>query len=178
MKNYRARLEAELNRQLAPLRARYEALPQREQRLVVAAGGALALFLLYLVLWEPPALLRAHHEQELARARAFAQRLEEIGAQVQQARPAGAAAARRDVSLLTAVDQATKDGTLGKPPSRMQPDGDTQVRVWFEGVPFDSLLRWIYDLQSRYGIRVDSLDVERQPTAGVVNARLTLVRGS
>jgi general secretion pathway protein M len=178
MKNYRAELEAQLSRQLAPLRARYEALPAREQRLVVVAGAALAVFLLYLVLWEPPALIRAHRAQELAQARAFAQRLEEIGAEVQRARPPGATASRHDVALLTAVDQATKDGTLGKPPARMQPDGDTQVRVWFEGVPFDQLLRWIFNLQSRYGIRVDSLDIERQATPGTVNARLTLVRGS
>ena len=84
----------------------------------------------------------------------------------------------RDASLLSAVDLASKDGTLSKPPSRLQPDGDTQVRVWVDEVQFDSLVRWVNELQTRYGVRVDSLDVERQPTAGLVNARLSLVRAS
>jgi general secretion pathway protein M len=180
MSRYREQFDAQvaqLARQLAPYRARFEALQPREQLFVAAAGVVLALALIYLLLWQPFALARVHREQDLQSARALAARIETIGAQVQLAHPAGAAPlVGRDVSLLAAVDQASKDGTLGKAPSRMQPDGDNQVRVWIDDVPFDPLLRWMDELQTRYGVRIDSVAIERRPVPGVVSARLSLVR--
>lgn len=179
---YRERIDAqlaELNRQLAPLRARFDALQPREQ-LIVAVGGVVgALVLVYLLLWQPFVLFRSHGEHELQTARALAARIEQIGAMALQAHPAGAGPAiNPNLSLLAAVDQASNDGTLSKKPSRMQPDGDSQVRVWIEDESFDKLLRWMNALQSRYGIRIDNVAIERRPTAGSVNARLSLVRGS
>lgn len=182
MSTIREQIDAQLvqlNRQLAPLRTRFEALQPREQLIVAAGGLALALVLVYLLLWQPFVLYRSHGEHELQTARALAARIEQIGALAQQAHPAGAGPALgANVSLLAAVDQASNDGTLSKKPSRMQPDGDNQVRVWIEDESFDKLLRWMNALQTRYGVRIDAVAIERRPTAGTVNARLSLVRGS
>jgi general secretion pathway protein M len=171
---------AQLNRQLAPARQWFDGLQAREQLFVAAAAAVLALALVYWVLWEPFALWRSRAAADLAASHDLAGRIEQLGAQVQQAQlnGGGPPVVGSDVSLLSAVDQASKDGVLTKPPSRMQPDGDKQVRVWVEDVQFDSLLRWLDDLQNRYGVRVDAVAVERRPTAGTVNARLSLVRAS
>ena len=79
-------------------------------------------------------------------------------------------------SLLSIVDQSRRASSLTKPPSRLQPEGDGIVRIWLEDVPFDALLRWLADLQLRYGVRVDSADIERESAPGLVNARVTLMR--
>ena len=180
MKTLRERFEpqlAELNRQLAPLRVWFEARQPREQLVVAAGALAVLLALIYLVLWQPFALARDHAEADLASARSLAARIEQLGSQAQQAHAGGGPpVVGPEVSLLSAVDQASKDGILGKAPSRMQPDGDKQVRVWIEDVPVDAVLRWIDDLQSRYAVRIDGVTVERRPTAGTVNVRLSLVR--
>jgi general secretion pathway protein M len=182
MKTLRERLEpqlAELGRQLVPWRTRFEALQPREQLLVAVGGVVVLLALIYLGLWQPFALMRAHGEEQLRAARDLAGRIEQIGALAQQSHASfGTPVVGPGVSLLSAVDQAGKDGILGKPLSRINPDGDKQVRVWVDDVQFDALLRWVNDLQSRYGIRIDALAVERRPVAGVVSARLTLVRAS
>jgi general secretion pathway protein M len=170
---------AELNRQLAPLRARFEALQPREQMFVAAAGVVAGLALIYLVLWQPFAIAREQGAHKLEAARALASRIEVVGAQVQGTHPPGSdMVVGPEVSLMSAVDRAAKDGTLGKAPSRIQPDGDKQVRVWVEDVQFDALLRWMDEVQRRYGLRIDGVAVERRPTAGTVNARLSLVRAS
>jgi general secretion pathway protein M len=176
MKPYRQLIE----QKLAPLRVRYEALTPREQLLVGAAALVVALALFYLALWMPVVSARRHAERELADNRAVAQRLEVIAASLAAGQNSGAGGplVSRDASLLSAVDLASKNGTLSKAPTRLQPDGDNQVRVWIDAVQFDSLVRWINELQTRYGVRVENLDVERQPTAGLVNARLSLVRAS
>ena len=180
MKTLREQLEpqlAELNRQLAPLRARFEALQPREQVLVAVGGLVAALALVYLLLWQPFALSRDHRAAELARARALAAEIEQIGALAQQSHAnGGGLVVGPGVSLLSAVDQASKDGVLGKPLSRVNPDGDNQVRVWVEDAQFDNVVRWMDDLQNRYGVHIDNVAVERRSTAGTVNARMTLVR--
>ena len=179
MKSLREQLEpqlAQLNRQLAPLRTRFEALQPREQLLVAAAGLVLSLALIWLVLWQPFALARSHRAEELESARSLAARIEQIGAQVQARPSSGAPVVGHDVSLLSAVDKASKDGVLGKPLSRINPDGENQVRVWIDDVPFDALLRWVDDLQSHYDVRVDNIAMERRSAAGVVSARLSLMR--
>jgi general secretion pathway protein M len=177
IKRLRERLEAWLLPRLAPLRARYEALQPREQ-MIVAAGllvGAVAL--IYLVLWEPFALARDHQARALQTARSYASRLELAAAKAAGSRAAGMPlAVDSSTSLLSLVDTATKDGTIGKTPSRIQPDGDKQVRVWFDDVQFDSLTRWMYQAQQRYGVHIEEMAIERRGTAGLVNARLTLVR--
>ena len=176
MKSLRERFEAWLAPRLAPLRARYEALQPREQLIVAAGALVVALTLLYLVVWEPFALARDHQARALQTARSIAQQLEQDAAKRQGSGPGGGSAANSGASLLAVVDQASKDGTLSKMPSRMQPDGDKQVRIWFEDVQFDALLRWMYQLQTRYGVHIDNVAIERRNTAGLVNARLALTR--
>lgn len=161
----------------APLRTRYEALQPREQLLVGIAGMLIALALIYAAIWQPFAHARVRHAKELDAARAVASSLAIAETEVLSRGQRGAAPiVGSDVSLLSAVDQAAKSGTLTKPPSRLQPDGENQARVWLEDVQFDVLMRWMYELQNNYGLRIDVADIERQPTPGLVNARLSLVR--
>jgi general secretion pathway protein M len=162
---------------LAPLRARYEALQPREQQLVAVAAIVLSLFFLQAGVWKPAAAARSRAAAQLETARSVASSLAVTAAEVAAHGPqAGAQIVGSDVSLLSAVDQATKNGMLSKPPSRLQPDGENQARVWFEDVQFDVLLGWMSDLQSRYGVKIDVADIERQPTPGLVNARLSVTR--
>lgn len=182
MKTLREQFEPQLARlaqELAPWRARFEARPPREQLILAVGAGFVLLALIYLLLWQPFAVARDRAVARLEAARGLAARIEQIGAQGQVLRSgAGQPVVGPEVSLLSAVDQASKDGVLGKAPSRMQPDGDKQVRVWIEDVPFDAVLRWLDDLQNRYAVRVDAVTLERRPAAGTINVRLSLVRAS
>jgi general secretion pathway protein M len=161
---------------LERFRAWWGGLAQRERQVLSAGAAALALIVVYLALWQPLAQARSGRETALAEARALAIRLEALALEVQRNRGAGGTITGADQSLLAVVDQSGKASRLGKPPSRLQPEGDNTVRVWVEDVPFDAVLRWLNDLQTRYGVRVDNADIERESAAGLVNVRLTLVR--
>lgn len=160
---------------LERLRAWWATLAQREQR--VLAGGAVVLgaALLYVGAWEPLVEVRRDRQLALEDARALATLLETLAVEVQRGRGA-AGTAGAGQSLLSVVDQSRRASPLTKPPTRLQPEGDTMVRIWLEDVPFDALLRWLGDLQLRYGVRVDHADIERESAPGLVSARLTLVR--
>jgi general secretion pathway protein M len=164
---------------LERLRERFLALQPRERWILAGGAAVLLVTLLYLAVWEP--IVDAHKEriEALESSRLLAIRLEQAAAQVQRSGgQRGAGNAGRGLSLMAAVDQASKQGTLGKSPTRIQPEGDREVRVWFEDVAFDALVRWLSELQAGYGVGVQTLDVEPQSTPGKVNVRMSLTRGS
>lgn len=163
MNAYWLRLQAWLD-QLAP----------RERVLVLSGAAVVALTLAYLAIWEPLAQAHLRRAAALESARALAVRIETAAAQTQGRSSAGAV--NRNASLLSVVDQTSRSPMLGKAPTRVQPEGDKEVRVWLDDVSFDNLLRWLQDLETRYGIVARSAELERGQTPGTVNARLSLAR--
>lgn len=165
-----------MNQYLNQAREWFAGLAPRERLMVGACAIFVVFAILYYGIWN--SLANAHHKREkaLAESRALATRLEVIGAEAMKARRSGGGAVNRSMSLLSAVDQSSKSGTLSKPPSRLQPEGDAEVRVWLEDVNFDGVLRWINELETRYGVMVQTVDIDQQSSPGLVNARLSLVR--
>lgn len=157
-------------------RAWWATLAQREQRMLAAGAVFVAGAVLYLGVWEPVAQAGRERQLALEDARALATMLETLAVEVQRGRGTGTGTAGAGQSLLSVVDQSRRASALTKPPSRLQPEGDAMVRIWLEDVPFDALLRWLGDLQLRYGVRVDTADIERESGPGLVNARIALVR--
>jgi general secretion pathway protein M len=158
------------------LRAGWAALAPREQRVLGAGAIVLALAVLYLGAWEPLVAAQRERQASLEDARALAGLIEQLAVETQRGRGTGGGTAGAGQSLLAVVDQSRRASALTKPPSRLQPEGDAMVRIWLEDVPFEALLRWLGDLQLRYGVRVDTADIERESGPGLVNARITLVR--
>lgn len=155
--------------------ATLEQLQPRERLIVIAGSAVLAVIVLYLAVWEP--LVQAHQRRAAAleASRALATRIEAAAALV-QGRQGGAV--DRGAALLSVVDQSSRSGTLGKAPTRVQPEGSGEraVRVWFEDLPFDKALSWLAQLQTRYGIQVSSAEIDAGSAPGLVNARFTLSR--
>jgi general secretion pathway protein M len=155
-------------------RAWWASLAERERRVLAGGGIALALIVLYAAVYDPVVAAHRQRQSELAAARALAAQIEQLAAAAPQGGPALAGTGQ---SLLAVVDQSRQGSGIDKPPSRIQPEGDTIVRIWLEDVPFDALVRWLGELQTRYGVRVESADIQRESGAGLVSARLTLARG-
>jgi general secretion pathway protein M len=159
---------------LERFKAWWTSLNDRERRMVSAGGGVLALFAAYAAIWQPVHHWRAARAEALDDARAVATRLEAVGAEVQAGR--GPRPVASGQSLFAMVDQSARASALGKAPTRVQPEGDAVVKVWLEEVSFDGVLHWLLDLETRYGVRVDSAEIERKSGPGLVNARLTLAK--
>lgn len=158
------------------LKTWYLQLQQREQRMLAAGAAALVLLLLYALVWSPltthQQTLRETVKEQQATALWMQQAAREA-TQLRAARPtAGKIAAGQ--SLLALVDQSAKNSQLGSAMKRVEPEGQTGVRVWFEQANFDDLVLWLEALQRDYGVHISTLVVERQETPGQVNARVGL----
>ena len=126
---------------LASLQGWWAARAERERVILGVGAVALVVVIAYLAIWEPVKVLHQRRVVALAEARALAVRLQELAASAQG--PTALASGSQRQSLLSVVDQSGKSSGVGKPPSRIQPEGDATVRVWFEDVSFDAVVGWL-----------------------------------
>lgn len=149
-------------------------LAPRERVMVLLCGAVVLLTLLYVAGWKPLVDAHVRREDALERARGIATRIEQAAVEVRAAGPARSVDS--STSLVAAVDQTSRSAVLGKAPSRVQPEGEKEVKVWIDDVPFDNLLRWLQELETKFGIGTSSAEIERSAAPGMVNVRVTLVR--
>jgi general secretion pathway protein M len=151
-------------------------LSLRDRRIIVI-GVVAVLFLTLLYTWgsldgRVQRMRSVVHDQQ-----ALDQWMHAAAQQVAQLRGVHAQGAARDTggkSLLAVVDQTAKQSGLGNAIKRVEPDKENSVRVWFEQVAFDDMVRWLSNLAQTYAVQVDTVSVDRQDQPGLVNARLVL----
>jgi general secretion pathway protein M len=162
--------------QLEPVFALWRGLQPRERLLVGGAGAFILVVLVYTLAWSPlqknleqlrGAVPKEHEQLVWMRAQA---------SQVQRLRgaaPSGMATG----GLLSFIEQSAQAYGVKSGLKRVEPDGANGARVALDGVPFNSLVGWLANLQKQGSVRVENATVEPQPASGIVNARLVL-RGS
>ena len=160
---------------LDELRSWYQALPERDRRILLLGGIALGVILVYLVILHPffsgKQALQTHIQEQqglVAWMRPAAAQIQSLRGQQSGGLPAGQ-------SLLAVVDASAGQAGFGAALKQVQTGNDGSVRVQMQGVAFDNLVRWLGDLQQRYGVTARELTAQRGSGPGVVDASLTLV---
>jgi general secretion pathway protein M len=160
------------------LRLWYAGLQQRERQMVAAATVLVVLTLFYLMVWEP--VHNGLDEQRLQYDNQRATHLWMVQAaeEARQLKTTGSRNVIRNsnqpVSLL--VERSATTAGLKNSISKIETSGDKGARVMIDAASFDQMLLWLNTLRQQYGITVSSATIDRNETAGAVNARLTLDR--
>lgn len=157
----------------------YENMSVSERRTFLVGGVALVLVLIYGVIWLPLQRSVILQQETVVKNQALVTWMQNASADVRAL--IGSAPAMRtergDSSLLALVDTTAKQSNLGMAMRRVEPKGKDEVRVRLEAAAFDDMIRWLTELQLRYGIQTESVSVDRQPSPGRINANLTLKEG-
>lgn len=152
-------------------------LQASERRTLTIGGGALVLVLIYFAGWAPLQEGVATLETQVQEQRSLKRWMEQSAAEVAQLRRGGAGAGQvAGRSLLTMVDQSARNSQLGGSLKRLEPEGESGVKVWFEQVAFDEMMGWLVTLEQQSGVTVSTITIERK-AEGRVDANMTL-RGS
>lgn len=158
-------------------RERWNALNPRERLLVAAAALVVALALGYAIVWKPIVKANLRLQQEVTAARSLAGWLRGVEAEVSRLRGAKSPTTSGG-SLLNLVDQSSKAAGLASFVERLQPEGDAEVRIWFEQVPYEEFMRWTLGLELDNSVKIAELAIGRSSNPGMVSARLILRRGA
>lgn len=155
-------------------------LEARERGLLFSgAAVALAIAVAGLVWW-PLQLQRAELGQRVEsqlETLAWMQAARERVMEARATRPENREQANSGPSLLSLIDAGVRDRDLASHLRRAEPAGDGSVRLWLEGAPFTALAHWLESLETRHGVTVAEMRLERAGN-GSVDARLLLERGA
>lgn len=152
------------------LRAWFNGLQQREQRVV--GIGAVVLGLIVLV----GGILMPLQSAVSTAVRANASKREDLAwmrANAAEIRTFGfALAADTGEAPMVLVDRVGREAGLSSALRGTQPNA-TGVRVQLEAAPFDTMIEWLDTLDTRYGYALESITVDRGAAPGMVNASVT-----
>ena len=146
----------------------YAGLAEREQRLVLWGGGAVALLLIALLVWQLGGSVAVAEErverrrQDLAWIEAVTPRLQAVPA------------ARPGESLTIAVDRLAREGGLAAALDGIEPAAQGGLRARFSGASFDSLALLLARLQQERGVVTETASVNASGEPGLVDATLVL----
>ena len=147
--------------------------------MVAAAGGVLAVFLIYLLAWQPLTAGYQRLERQVGAREQELHWMQQAAAEARslkaRAGPGGGAVAQP--SLLGLIESTARRDRLAVALKKVQPEGQDGVRVWFENASFDDLMLWLDGLHRTNGVNVAEFSIDRQSTDGRVNAKILLGTG-
>jgi general secretion pathway protein M len=148
----------------------YANLQAREQRMVSIGGIALAVIILFggILLPLHSAVSSAVEEKDTKAADLEWMRQNET--EIRSG--SGMLAPTTGEAPVVLVDRVAREAGLGTALRGTQPSA-TGVRVQLEAAPFDTVITWLSTLETRYGLAIDSITVDRAQRPGVVNANIT-----
>jgi len=155
------------------VKAWFAQLEQREQLSLVVLGFALALYLLYTLLWSP---LDSQRDQLVLQNQGVAsslQRVDALVSEITQLRDSGGRSSQRR-NLTSLINQST--ARLELQVSRLQPNSRGEIQVRLEGAAFDDLLLWLHEMEYREALLVREVSITQSGTAGRVNATVRVAQ--
>ena len=139
---------------------RWQALSERERRLLLVGGGALLLAFVYWGLWQPFQTGLAESRARVASQQATLAWMQEQGGRVLSLQRQGGAKVDLSGSLESVVNQSASRAKITL--TRMQ-SLSGQVQVEIERLPIDRWLEWVRQLEEQYGITVAALELAALP---------------
>ena len=153
----------------------WQQLSPREQRIVSAAAAFVFISLFYFVYWQPLQDNITMTQTRIEAQTSNLQTMQSMAARIQQQ---SNGASRRSVSdsssMLAIIERTANQKQLKSSLQKIQPEGQGGVRIWLEDIAFDDLVSWLDLLDSKHGITVSDISLERDAKAGLVDGRILL----
>ena len=151
-------------------------LTQRERIMVQTAGSVIGVFLVYLIIIEPISTSYERNKKNVAMASETLRWMRTAAQEVKVLRGGNALIERKQGKqfILSAIDRTVRKAGLSAVMKRVQPEGESGVRVWFENAAFDELIKWLATVESKHGLSVSEINVEETESTGLVNVRVYL----
>ncbi|MCD9545992.1 type II secretion system protein M [Photobacterium carnosum] len=160
---------------MAEIKAWWKALSQREQHLLLGAGSALMIAILYWGVWQPLNQRAIDAQNKINQQRQLLNWVEHKANQITALKRAGGTVNVSDEGLNQVINETTTRFKIDL--IRMQPRNDA-LQVWVQPLPFDTLVNWLVYLQQSFGINTQFIDLSKTDKNGMVEVnRLQLGRG-
>jgi len=149
-----------------------ETMNERERRMVLIGGIAAAALLIFGVLLPLDGSVTKAQDR-IGKKQADLVWMQSVGPELASAGPTVARPSSNE-SLIVVVDRAARESGLGNSLTSSEPQGPGQLRVRLEKAPFDIMIGWLGRLSDQNGISVETANIDRAGTPGIVTASFVL----
>jgi general secretion pathway protein M len=156
------------------MKAYFNSLNPREQKLVLAAGFFILLFLPYQFIYAPFQSNLIKMQENSFKAQKNIAWMNGKAVEIRNLKGSGGSRRSTGKSLLTLVETTMKQNKLNKNLRKVKPAGSSNVIVWLDDVPFDRLMQWLDSLVVTHGLSIQEITVEKQSGKGIVNAKINM----
>ncbi len=153
------------------LKAKWESLNEREQRLVGIGGTALLVAIFYWGLWQPLGDSMARSQKLLQKQQATNNWAKEAVVKLKSS----SGTSQNGASLSQIINSTARRFNVQI--GRMNPKGD-QLNLLVEEIVFNDLLKWIAHLEQSQGVKIINLDVSELEQPGKVRVSRLLLEKS
>ena len=153
------------------IRQRIQELERKEKLAILALSVFLALLTFFLVIWFP---IYEYKEKQRDSYERSLDLLLYLQSTEEEARSVKVDGSKRmsGQTLLTKVTRTAK--TAGIQPSRLQPEGDDSVSIWFDSVSYRELMLFLERLESREAIYIIQFSIDKGNQPGKISSRVTV----
>ena len=153
------------------IRQRIQELERREKLAILALSVFLALLTFFLVIWFPIYEYKQKQRDSYERSLDLLLYLQSTEEEARSVKVDGSKRMSGQ-TLLTKVTRTAK--TAGIQPSRLQPEGDDSVSIWFDSVSYRELMLFLERLESREAIYIIQLSIDKGNQSGKISSRVTV----
>jgi general secretion pathway protein M len=155
--------------------AYFRQLSLRDQAMLMVLAAALALYMLYQLLWHPLASANDNLAQQNAGLSRSLASVTQMAAQYADLKKSNAQNNAAQGSTLTQLVDATVAANQLHM-SRFQPGSTGDVQVRFDNASFDQVMRWLNELESKDAVVLREFGISPGSGAGLVNVSVRLYR--
>ncbi len=153
------------------IRQRIQELEKKEKLAILALSVFLALLMFFLVIWLPIYEYREKQRDSYQRSLDLLLYLQSTEEEARSVKVEGSKRMSGQ-TLLTKVTRTAK--TAGIQPSRLQPEGNDSVSIWFDSVSYRELMLFLERLESREAIYIIQLSIDKGDQSGKISSRVTV----
>ena len=146
----------------------FDALTDREQR-IVAIGLPIGIILgFYMVVWEP-----AIEKNGVLTQRAQAERTLNVWLNQQAHQYASKSKQTENLSLASVVETSLREKGLSAYTARIHKDSQENTVIQFNAIPYEDFINWLLDVQQQYAVILHAATIQRLERKGVVDVSIT-----
>ena len=153
------------------IRQRIQELERKEKLAILALSVFLVLLTFFLVIWFPIYEYKEKRRDSYERSLDLLLYLQSTEEEARSVKVDGSKRMSGQ-TLLTKVTRTAK--TAGIQPSRLQPEGNDSVSIWFDSVSYRELMLFLERLELREAIYIIQLSIDKGNQSGKISSRVTV----
>lgn len=158
------------------LTQKWQLLSQNEQRLILTGSILILIISVYFYIWKPYQLRITNYQQKVQTLQTDLLWLKQIKKQIQHLKPqnSNVSQVESNQSLINIIDKSIKKNKLSDKLEVLKKTGSNKVLISFKMIEFDALIKWLIKTTKKSGVIIQSADIQKSDSRGLVFARLTL----